>query len=284
VVMRATGIMSPPVLAFVDRYIEPAVGTIMISTWVPLTGGRHGQHIDKNLGALRPVGLVHGIVHRRGPSGSIPSCPLLLRDGGGWPRCSDDYGHQPASGQQQAPFPIRNRSETGRPRRLRGVHRHDPATGAQGVQAAVGGDPVQPGADRRALLETGQPAPGRQQRLLKRVLGVLGGAKNPVAMDLQLVLIGVHQLPERVLVPGPGPGLSSPPSRCVPSTRSVPSPRSPVLTPPATKTGRSAPGLVEQLTSRELRPTALRPFGLGPHAACLRNGSGVELSEDCVMR
>jgi hypothetical protein len=39
-----------------------------------------------------------------------------------------------------------------------------------------------------------------------RVLGVVGGAEDPVAVDLQLVPVGVDKLPERLLVAGPGPG------------------------------------------------------------------------------
>ena len=43
----------------------------------------------------------------------------------------------------------------------------------QRVQAAIGRDPVQPGAQRRPLLEAPGAAPGRQQRFLEHVLSVL---------------------------------------------------------------------------------------------------------------
>ena len=53
-----------------------------------------------------------------------------------------------------------------------------PARGvAQRVQAAVGRDPVQPGAQRGAALEAVEPAPGGQQRLLHDVLGVLDASR-----------------------------------------------------------------------------------------------------------
>ena len=76
----------------------------------------------------------------------------------------------------------------------------------QGIQRAVGGDPVQPGADRRAALELLEAAPGGQQRLLQQVLGVLRRADDPVDVQLQLTPVGVGQLAERVLVAGARPG------------------------------------------------------------------------------
>ena len=89
-----------------------------------------------------------------------------------------------------------------RPRR----GRQPPSLVAQRVQAAVGGDPVEPGAHRRAPLELVKPAPGRQQRLLKEVLGVLQRAEDPVAVQLELAAIRVGQLPERLLAAGAGAG------------------------------------------------------------------------------
>ena len=72
----------------------------------------------------------------------------------------------------------------------------------QGIQRAVGGDPVQPGTDRRALLELLEAAPRGEQRLLQQVLGVLRRADDPVDVQLQLTPVGVGQLAERVLVAG----------------------------------------------------------------------------------
>ena len=72
----------------------------------------------------------------------------------------------------------------------------------QGIQRAVGGDPVQPGTDRRASLELLEAAPRGEQRLLEQVLGVLRRADDPVDVQLELAPVGVGQLAERVLVAG----------------------------------------------------------------------------------
>ena len=71
---------------------------------------------------------------------------------------------------------------------------------AQRVQAAVGGDPVQPGAQRRAPSKLLEPAPGGEQRLLQQVLGVLHRAEHAVAVQLELAPVGVGELAKRVLV------------------------------------------------------------------------------------
>ena len=65
---------------------------------------------------------------------------------------------------------------------------------AQEVQAAVGGDPVQPGAHRRTLLEAVEAAPRGEQRLLHEILGVLEGADDPVAVQLQLAAVALERL------------------------------------------------------------------------------------------
>ena len=76
----------------------------------------------------------------------------------------------------------------------------------QHVEAPVGGDLVEPGAQRGALLgETAEGLPGGQQRVLQRVLGVLQGPEHPVAMHLQLPPVRLGQLPERLAIPGPRP-------------------------------------------------------------------------------
>src|SRR5262249_25719331 len=67
-------------------------------------------------------------------------------------------------------------------------------------QTAVGGDPIQPGAQRRALLERLQRPPRREQCLLHRVLGVLHLAEDPVAVQLQLAPVGVRERRERLMV------------------------------------------------------------------------------------
>jgi hypothetical protein len=80
-----------------------------------------------------------------------------------------------------------------------------PAGRAARVKAPVGGDPVEPGAQRRPSLERAQALPGGQQRVLERVLGVLQGPEHPVAVDPELSKVRLGQLPERVPVPGPRP-------------------------------------------------------------------------------
>src|SRR5216683_2067077 len=52
------------------------------------------------------------------------------------------------------------------------------------VEAPVGGDPVEPGAERGASLESRETLPGGQHGVLKGVLGVLEGAEHPVAVHL----------------------------------------------------------------------------------------------------
>ena len=76
----------------------------------------------------------------------------------------------------------------------------------EGVERAIGGDPVQPGTDRRASLELHKPAPSGEQRLLEQVLGVLRRPDDPVDVHLELTPVGVGQLAERVLVAGAGTG------------------------------------------------------------------------------
>nr|BFE69445.1 hypothetical protein GCM10020092_027460 [Actinoplanes digitatis] len=67
------------------------------------------------------------------------------------------------------------------------------------VQAGVGGDPVQPGPERRPALEGLPPPPGAQERLLHGVLGVLERPQHPVAVHVQLPPVPLHQSRERRL-------------------------------------------------------------------------------------
>ena len=81
-----------------------------------------------------------------------------------------------------------------------------PAGRAARVEAPVGGDLVQPGAQRGASLdEPADALPGGQQRVLEGVLGVLEGSEHPVAVHLQLPPVRLGQLPERLAIPGPRP-------------------------------------------------------------------------------
>ena len=73
------------------------------------------------------------------------------------------------------------------------------------VETPVGGDPVEPGADRGASLEPVETLPGGQQRLLEGVLGVLKGSEHPIAVHLQLPTMRLRQLPERAAVARPAP-------------------------------------------------------------------------------
>jgi hypothetical protein len=90
-------------------------------------------------------------------------------------------------------------------RAVRAAHLPGPAVaGAQGVETAVGGDPVKPRAQRGPALEAGQPPPGGEQRLLDQVLGVLDRAEDAITVDLQLAAVRIGQLPEGVLVAAAG--------------------------------------------------------------------------------
>ena len=64
------------------------------------------------------------------------------------------------------------------------------------VEAGVGGDLVEPGANRAAALELRQAAPGPQLRLLERVLGVVDRAEHAVAVRVQLAS-DVHRPADR---------------------------------------------------------------------------------------
>ena len=74
------------------------------------------------------------------------------------------------------------------------------ATLREQVQAGVGGDPVEPGPERRASLEGLAPAPGAQEGLLHGVLGVLERPEHPVAVHVQLAPVSLSQPRERRLV------------------------------------------------------------------------------------
>src|SRR6266536_370243 len=64
------------------------------------------------------------------------------------------------------------------------------------VEAPVGGEPVEPGAQRGAFLEPSEASPGGHQRVLRCVLGVLERSEHPVAVHLQLAAVRLDQLPE----------------------------------------------------------------------------------------
>ena len=82
------------------------------------------------------------------------------------------------------------------------VDRQDPlrASGDR-VEADVGGDPVQPRAQRAASAEPGQASPRAQERVLERVVGVVQRAEHAVAVRVQVSALlldeviegGVHE-------------------------------------------------------------------------------------------
>ncbi len=98
------------------------------------------------------------------------------------------------------------RLEAGRPRRARSSRAVQPwarPTPWPGVgwphdargEHPVGGDPVQPGAQRGTSLEPAEALPGGQQRVLQGILGVLDGSEHPVAVHVELSTVRLGQLP-----------------------------------------------------------------------------------------
>jgi hypothetical protein len=72
------------------------------------------------------------------------------------------------------------------------IHRARPPLAAvEHVEADVRRDPVQPRAQAGAALEAGEAAPGADERVLHRVLGLERGAEHPVAVrgELSAVLL-----------------------------------------------------------------------------------------------
>ena len=96
----------------------------------------------------------------------------------------------------------------GRLRRVGGengpVHLRSPTSGSPCVEAATGGDPVQPGPDRGTALESPEATPRGQQGLLQRILGILDRSEHPVTVHLQLAPVGIGELGERRTVSVPG--------------------------------------------------------------------------------
>ena len=76
-----------------------------------------------------------------------------------------------------------------------------PPLSYEGVEADVGGDPVEPGTQQLVPLEPGQRAPGPQQRLLECVVGVEQRAEHPVTVGVDRRAVGLDEEAERVVVP-----------------------------------------------------------------------------------
>jgi hypothetical protein len=68
------------------------------------------------------------------------------------------------------------------------------------VEAGVGRDRVEPGAQRAAALEPRQALPGPQQRVLEGVLGVVDRAQHPIGVRMQLAAVGLDEPAKRLLV------------------------------------------------------------------------------------
>ena len=100
----------------------------------------------------------------------------------------------------RAAGPGRAAARTPRPGCRRPAARRLPGMALQVVQAGVGGDPVEPGPERRAPGVGLAAPPGPQEGLLHHVLGVGEGAEHPVAVHLQLASMSLHQRAERGLV------------------------------------------------------------------------------------
>lgn len=69
------------------------------------------------------------------------------------------------------------------------------------VQASVCGDPIKPGADRRATLKSFETHPGSEQRVLQYVFGVLQRRQHAVAVHLQFSPVRVDEFGEGFTVP-----------------------------------------------------------------------------------
>jgi hypothetical protein len=89
------------------------------------------------------------------------------------------------------------------PRRARRavVHRKDAlAPAGDHVQAGIRRNLVEPGAKRASAAEPGQPAPGTQESLLQRVLGVVKRPEHPVAVRVKLSAVVIDDAAKDVLV------------------------------------------------------------------------------------
>src|SRR6266545_2020430 len=134
------------------------------------------------------------------------------------------------------------------------------------VEAPVGGDPVEPGADRGAALEPSEALPGSQQRVLEGVLGVLEGSEHPVTVHLELPTVRLGQRPERLAVPGPRPadqlGCHQLHPRRTPLALLV---DLTVSTPTGSQTGRSVPAqFLDVVVSASSTAQTIRRRRVGP--------------------
>ena len=78
----------------------------------------------------------------------------------------------------------------------RAQRRDPPLAGPEVVEAAVGGDLVEPGPQVLGLLQVAAPPPGLQHHLLHHVLGLVERAEHPVAVHVQLAPVALGPLAE----------------------------------------------------------------------------------------
>ena len=96
-------------------------------------------------------------------------------------------------------------------RRFRRVERRDglgrwaPLAATDRIQAPVGGDAIQPGAQRRQPGEAVEATPRRGQRVLQHIVRVRDRTQHPVAVHVQLAQVWIHELTERLGVSGSSP-------------------------------------------------------------------------------
>jgi hypothetical protein len=197
--------------------------SLSLSTLVPVAAPARGQHRLDHRAGTPPPALTSGLTgHAR-----QPGSPAADRRA-----APASTATNPRHPERRQAGPSRRRAEP----TVAGLPARGPATGISGFLTSV-----------RAV-----NASNRGSRC---------GSGIPVSLDLQLVLIGIHQFPECVLVAGPGPGRQVRRHGVfLPSVRFLPL-RSEVLTPPGAGIGRSAP---PQGENRRIRTEASRIPHAGP--------------------
>ena len=156
---------------------ELLTAAVVVSSRVGHLGRLPGKHVPQNQhGALPRRQVLQGGDHRQ--SEALPSPHDQGRVG-----AQHQVGERLQPGGLQVALLQVVRVAPGAP----SADGHQPAAAVlQGVQADPGRDPVEPGPDRRALLEVREPPPGPQIRLLYGVLRVVQRAEHPVAVRDQL--------------------------------------------------------------------------------------------------
>ena len=149
--------------------------------------------VDRRLGGLEQLGRVprapaeHVAQDQHGARARGARCWRATRNASSIvSRATTSASGSSVGGDQEV---VRDRLQPGH---LAVVGRRARALGER-VQAGVGRDPVQPGAQRRPPGVGLAEAPGAQERLLREVLGLVERAEHPVAVDLQLAAVALGQ-------------------------------------------------------------------------------------------